>query len=119
MNASISIVCYKSKTLSNGENPLMLQISKNGKRKYQSIGVSIDPKNWDFQRCKPKPNCPNGDSIQKILLDKITDIQKQILDFKADQKDYTPSNLLELKKSNLYEKTVGEFYTELILHLKL
>jgi len=34
MNASISVVCYKSKTLSNGENPLMLQISQNGKRKY-------------------------------------------------------------------------------------
>jgi hypothetical protein len=41
MNASISVVCYKSKTLSNGENPLMVQVSKNGKRKYQSLGVSI------------------------------------------------------------------------------
>ena len=46
MNASISVVCYKSKTLSNGENPLMLQISKNGKRKYQSLGVSINPVYW-------------------------------------------------------------------------
>lgn len=27
-NAAISVVCYKSKTLSNGENPLMLRISK-------------------------------------------------------------------------------------------
>ena len=38
MNACISVVCYKSKTLSNGENPLMLQVSKGGKRKYQSWG---------------------------------------------------------------------------------
>jgi hypothetical protein len=29
MNASISVVCYKSKTLSNGEHPLMLQILNN------------------------------------------------------------------------------------------
>ena len=28
MNASISVVCYKSKTLSNGEHPLMFRISK-------------------------------------------------------------------------------------------
>lgn len=28
MNASISVVCYKSKTLSNGEYPLMFRISK-------------------------------------------------------------------------------------------
>ena len=59
MNACVSVVCYKSKTLSNGENPLMLQVSKGGKRKYQSLGISINPKYWDFTRNKPKPNCPN------------------------------------------------------------
>lgn len=56
MNACISVVCYKSKTLSNGENPLMLQVSKGGKRKYQSLGISILPRYWDFTRNKPKPN---------------------------------------------------------------
>lgn len=33
-NATISVVCYKYKTLSNGENPLMLRISKDGKNSY-------------------------------------------------------------------------------------
>ena len=40
MDATISVVCYKSKTLSNGEHPLMLRISKDGKKKYQSLGIS-------------------------------------------------------------------------------
>jgi len=115
MNASISVVCYKSKTLSNGENPLMVQVSKNGKRKYQSLGVSINPKYWDFEKNKPKSNCPNGEFLQKILLDKIAEFQKQILQFNADQKDYSPANLLEVNKSTIKEKTVGEFYKELIL----
>lgn len=114
MNASISVVCYKSKTLSNGENPLMLQVSKNGKRKYQSLGVSINPKFWDFIKNKPKANCPDGDYIQKIALDKITEVQKQILAFNANQKDFTPTNLLAQNKSIIKEKTVGEFYKELI-----
>jgi len=61
MNASISVVCYKSKTLSNGENPLMLRISPNGKRKYQSLGVSINPIHWNFSKSKPKPNYPNSE----------------------------------------------------------
>ena len=39
MDATISVVCYKSKTLSNGEHPLMLRISKDGKKKYQSLGI--------------------------------------------------------------------------------
>jgi AraC-like DNA-binding protein len=83
-NASISVVCYKSKTLSNGENPLMLQISKEGRRKYQSLGISIDQKFWDFTKNKPKPNCPDGDLIQKILLERVTEVQKQILQFSAN-----------------------------------
>jgi len=75
MNASISVVCYKSKTLCNGENPLMIQVSKNGKRKYQSLGVSINPKYWDFTKNKPKPNCPNGEFIQKIIQYKVTSLE--------------------------------------------
>jgi len=80
MNACISVVCYKSKTLSNGENPLMLQISKGGKRKYQSLGISVLPRYWDFTRNKPKPNCPNKEYIQKIILDKQTELQQRMLD---------------------------------------
>ena len=115
MNASISVVCYKSKTLSNGEHPLMLQISKNGKRKYQSLGISIHSDNWDFLKNKPKSNCPNGEYIQKIISDKIIKVQKQILEFTANGKDYTPTNLLTFNKSIVREKTVEDFYKELIL----
>ena len=93
----------------------MIQISKNGKRKYQSLGVSINPVYWDFSKSKPKPNCPNGELIQKILLDKVTEIQKQILEFSANQQEFTPTKLLERKKAPIKEKTVGEFYAELLL----
>ena len=114
MNASISVVCYKSKTLSNGENPLMLQVSKNGKRKYQSTGISIDPKFWDFTKNKPKANCPDGEFIQKVILDKVIEFQKRILELNANQKDYTPTTLLERKQETISIKTVGVFYKELI-----
>lgn len=116
MNASISVVCYKSKTLSNGECPLMVQISKNGKRKYQSLGVSINPIFWDFLKSKPKPNCPNGAFIQKIVLDKSTELQRQILEFSANQIVVTPTKLLEVNSPAVRVKTVGEFYRELIEH---
>lgn len=42
MNVTANIVCYKSKTLSNGEHPLMIRICKNGKKKYKSLGFSTD-----------------------------------------------------------------------------
>lgn len=81
MNATVNVVCYKSKTLSNGEHPIVLRISKNGKRKYVSIGVSVSPKHWDFAKNTPKANCPNRDYIKKIILDKEAEYQKQILEF--------------------------------------
>lgn len=119
MNASISVVCYKSKTLANGENPLLIQISQNGKRKYQSTGLTVNPNDWDFAKNKPKPKCPNGEFIQKIVLDKITDLQKKILEYNADKKDYTVTNLLSENKSAIKEKTVGEFYDQLITDFEL
>ncbi len=93
----------------------MLQISKHGRRKYQSLGISINADNWDFQKNKPKPNCPNGEYIQKIISDKILVVQKQILEYTANGKEYTPTSLLAVNKSIVKEKTVGDFYKELIL----
>ncbi len=60
MNASISVVCYKSKTLSNGEHPLMLRVTKDRKPKYVSLSISIHPDNWDFAKNEPKPKCPTN-----------------------------------------------------------
>jgi tyrosine type site-specific recombinase len=41
MTAGINILCYKSKTLANGEHPLMLRVCKDGKKKYISLGLSM------------------------------------------------------------------------------
>lgn len=79
----------------------------------------MDKNHWDFPKHRPKPNCPNGELIQKIILDKITEVQKQILIFSADQKDYTATKLLESSRDKFREKTVGEFYTELISNFLL
>lgn len=114
MNASISVVCYKSKTLANGENPLLLQVSKDGKRKYRSIGLSVNQKFWDFQKNRPKPNCPNGEYIQQIILNKISELQKQVLNFGADDKDFTVGNLINGGNRKIIESKVGEFFKLLI-----
>ena len=105
MNACVSVVCYKSKTLSNGENPLMLQVSKGGKRKYQSLGISINPKYWDFTRNKPKPNCPNKEYIQKIILDKQRELQQRMLELNSEQKEYTTTTLLNNENTKFELKT--------------
>lgn len=96
----------------------MLQVSKAGKRQYKSLGISINPDFWDFIKSKPKANCPNGDFIQKIILDKLADLQRNILELNAYQKEFSPTKLLEDKKLTVNEKTVGEFYSELLFGFK-
>ena len=75
MNATVNIVCYKYKTLKNGEHPLMIRVSKNQKTKYKSIGLSVHPNHWDFEKNRPKPNCPNRELILKTILEKEADFQ--------------------------------------------
>ena len=118
MNATVNVLCYKSKKLSNGEHPLMLCVTKDRKRRYQSLGISVNPKYWDFEKERPKANCPNRELILKIILEKETEYQKQILEFKSEQKDFTVSTLLKSKKERIKKKTVCEFYAELITQFK-
>jgi len=118
MRATINVVCYKSKTLTNGENPLMLRICKDKKSKYQSLGISVNPAHWDFQKNRPKPNCPNRELILKIILEKEAKFQKQILELQSDEKEFTASTLIA-PKSKIKVKTVKEFFEELIAELEL
>ena len=93
-NATINVVCYKWKTLANGEHPLMLRVCKDGKAKYQSLGISVNPTHWNFKKNEPKQKCPNYEHIQKIILDKKEEIQKKMLELRADQKEYNATALI-------------------------
>ena len=94
MSTTVNVLCYKSKVLKNGENPLMLCISKDRKRKYQSLGVSVNPIFWDFEKNKPKVNKGHKTSstktntfnkhfnaliLNKIDLQKLPDKKKRIV----------------------------------------
>ena len=95
MSTTISVVCYKSKVLKNNESPLMLRICKEGKRKYESIGISLDPKYWDFKANKPTSKCPNKEYIEKVITEKTKAYTDKILELKAMEKDFTATTLAE------------------------
>jgi len=118
MDATISVICYKSKTLANGEHPLMLRIAQNGKSTYKSLKISVVAKHWDFERNVPKPNNPNKDLIQKIILKTKLDYQQKILEKKANSEEFTASSLINEQKEEIKAKTVEEFYLSLIEDLK-
>lgn len=118
MSETIKVLCYKSKTLSNGEHPLMVCVCKDGKRKYQSLGISIKAEQWDFKSNLPKTKCPNRDRIILLINEKISEIQKAALDKKIAGKDFTATTLIESTTNKTTCKTVGEYYLTYIQNLK-
>ena len=48
MDATVSIVCFKSKKLSNGEYPLMIRITQGKERAYKSLGLSVLDSLWNY-----------------------------------------------------------------------
>ena len=118
MTETVKAVCYKSKTLSNGEHPLMIRICKDGKKKYQSLGLSIKAEQWDFKTNQPKAKCPNRDRIILLINEKINEIQKIALDKRIAGKDFTATTLIESTTNSTANKTLGEYYLTYIQNLK-
>ena len=118
MDATISVICYKSKILSDVTHPLMLRIAQNGKSKYKSLKISVLAKHWDFEKNVPKANCPNKDLINKIILKTRLDFQQSILEKQANDEEFTASSLIHEQNDEIKAATVDEFYTQLIQELK-
>lgn len=114
MNATINVLCYKSKTLSNGENPLMICVSKNGKRTYKSLGISVNPMYWDFEKNKPKRNCPGKEQIENLIIEKLKAFNQTILELNATQKEYTSNSLVNKLEKPFRLKTVATVFLEQI-----
>ena len=118
MNATVNILCFKSKTLANGEHPLMICICKNSKRKYISLGVSVAPQYWDFQKNKPKRNCPNKILIEKLMAQKSRELSELVLELEADNRQYTAATLVEKAVRPKVKATVGSLIQEHIKELR-
>ena len=114
MNATINVLCYKSKTLSNGENPLMIRVSKNGKKTYKSLGLSVNPIYWDFKKNKPKRNCPDKKQIENLIIEKLKAYNQTILELNSTQKEYTSNSLVDKVEKPFKLKTVATVFLEQI-----
>ncbi|MBD8348800.1 site-specific integrase [Dysgonomonas sp. HGC4] len=118
MNATVNAVLFRSKTLSNGEHPLMIRICKDNKKKYKSLGISVHPNYWDFEKSKPKRNCPRREQILNLINEKTKEYSEQIFEFKTTSKEFTAISLVDKVNSPLNAKTVNELFLVQISRLE-
>lgn len=109
MQTTVNVVCYKSKTLANGEHPLMIRLCQGRKLKYLSLGISILPQFWDFEKNKPRRNCPNKELINNLITEKTKEFSNQIIEFKSESKDFTVTKLVETVVGGNSIQTVSDF----------
>lgn len=118
MKATVNILCYKSKKLSNGEHPLMIRICKDGNKKYISLGVSVRAEHWDFKKNKPKRNCPNKQLIENLIISKTKEYTEHIIELTVEKKQFSPSSIAAKVQQPLKAKTVLTLFQEYINRLQ-
>ncbi|WP_455626555.1 Arm DNA-binding domain-containing protein [Parabacteroides sp.] len=96
----------------------MIRVCKDGKKKYQSLGISVDPAHWDFKKNKPKVNCPNKEHINKIITDKVNELSEQIVQLKSERKGFTANSLISKTSKKVQPKTVGDMFFGFIRHFE-
>ena len=116
MKTLIDVVLYQ-RALANGENPLAIRLTKNRKRRYIRLGISIDPQYWDKVKNKPKPNCPNKEYIENVITEKLAKYQKQVLEFQTIGKDFSLNQLIEAVDKPMKNITVEMYLKSVIEQL--
>lgn len=115
---TIAVILFKSKTLANGEHPLMLRVTKNRVRKHKSLGISCKLSDWDFKNNLPKKSHPNKGVIDSIIAKTIAKHKAKLLEFKEDEKDFTPNILVSSTNKGTKKTTVFKYFEKRIVDLK-
>ena len=96
----------------------MLRVTKDSKRKYVSLVISMNPANWDFSKNELKADCPNREYIEMLIADKIKEYSAKIIELKATNQEFTSTSLVEkvnVKRTN--RKTVEVAFQDTLLLL--
>lgn len=109
---TVDVICYKYKPLKNGELPIKIRICKDRKTRYINLGVSTQAEDWDFEKNRPKPSCPNKEVLEKLIYNKISEIKRKIVELKSDNKDFSAATLVENVSNPTKFITVGELFKQ-------
>ena len=118
MNTYLEVVCYRSKLLADGTSPIMLRLTKDGKRKYISLHLSANQSQWDFKKNQPKRNCPDREAILTVIERKSKQYREQITQFKAEGKDYTLETLVQRVENPVRQMNLGDYLDYFAQQLK-
>ena len=114
----LKLVLYSSKTLSNGQHPIMFRITKERKCKYIATGFSAKTNQWDEKNSSPSAKHPKRAEIETYISIESRKIEKGFMELYMDEKPYTVEHAVSKIKNTRTKKTVHKFFDEIILDEK-
>ncbi|OQA98524.1 MAG: hypothetical protein BWY22_00847 [Bacteroidetes bacterium ADurb.Bin217] len=118
-NTSIKVILYTSKTLKNGEHPIMLRVIKNRKSKYISVGHSCDLRLWDMKNERPKKSHPNKRLLDILIETKIQEAHKNLLSLEINQGHFSVESITKKIRNDIPNKNVYEFIDSIVEQKRL
>ncbi len=118
MSTSAKVILYKSKTLSNGEHPIMLRFIKNRKASYINIGHSCPVSLWDDKENLPKKKHPNYKSLVALIDKKKTEASKLLLSLDNEGAEYSADSIQKKLKRNQTNLSLFSYFKEVIEELE-
>lgn len=111
---TIAAVLFKSKTLSNGDHPIMIRISKAGKRSYVSLSISCKVKDWDDKASLMKKSHPYKDEYDSIISTAKKEYTDKLIAFKQEGKDFTPAVLVTEASKKVQKITLFTYFDQIV-----
>ncbi|QCX37284.1 recombinase [Aureibaculum algae] len=111
-NAKITL---RRKPNKQGKYPLAVRITKNRKSNYIYIGHYISLKYWDEKNRIVRKSHPNSIRLNNLLLSKLLEINKKLLELQVDSNDLSASQIKKKINSTIENTTffgVAEAYLE-------
>ena len=94
---TITPILYTSKTLANGEHPIMLRVCYNGKRSYKSLGIYCKSTEWNKDRKRVKGS--RASKYNMVITRELTKASDYVLSLEGKD-DYTAATIVKhLSKS--------------------
>lgn len=115
MNTSIKVLLYTSKTLSNGEHPIMLRVTKDRKSKYISVGYSCAADIWDDKENLPNKKHPHFKQIKILIGKKKLDAERLVLDLENEDKNLSAHEIKgKLRRQKVNNQLVMTYFDSII-----
>lgn len=118
--ASAKVVLFASKTLKDGEHPIMLRLIQDRKIKYVYLHATCHPDLWDEENNLPKRRHPHFHELKVLISSRLLESEKTILELEQQNREYSLEELctklnFEQKKQQM---TVLQYFEETIERLR-